>query len=57
MAIKRVESSTLAQSPANKDAGKNVIKRRYTEREIALKKLAIKLGMTRDDMRLYLGLR
>jgi len=57
MAIKRIESSknnlvfgTLAHLPANEDARKSVPGYRYTEREIALMKLARKLGMTENDI-------
>jgi DNA-binding NarL/FixJ family response regulator len=64
MAIKRIESSrnnlafgTLAHSPADEDAGKSVSRYRYTEREIALMKLARKLGMTENDIESYLGIR
>jgi hypothetical protein len=46
-----------ANSSAEKDAGKIVYKQRYTEREIALRKLAFRLGMTRDDVYHYLGIK
>jgi hypothetical protein len=64
MAIKRIGSSknnlafgSMAHSPADEDTGRSVTMHRYTEREIALKKLARKLGMTRDDMIRYLRIR
>ena len=49
--------ATLAHSPACEDTGKDVTKYRYTTREAALRRLAIRLGMTEDDMELYLGIR
>jgi len=61
MATKRMGPSKNNQaSPADslydEDAGGGSNRRRYTEREIALRQLAIRLGMTRDDMHHYLGI-
>jgi thermostable 8-oxoguanine DNA glycosylase len=63
MMIKRMASnrktnlafSTLARSLADEDAGKGVTKNRCLEYEIALKRVAMRLGMTVGEMELYLS--
>ena len=46
--------STLARSLADEDAGKGVTWNRYLEYEVALKRVAMRLGMTVGEMELYL---
>ena len=46
--------SILARSLADEDAGKGVTKNRYLEYEIALKRVAMRLGITVGEMELYL---
>jgi thermostable 8-oxoguanine DNA glycosylase len=47
--------ATLAHSFADEDAGKGVTWNRYLEYEIALKRVAMRLGMTVGEMELYLS--
>jgi thermostable 8-oxoguanine DNA glycosylase len=62
MVLKRMASSretnlafsTLARSLADEDAGKGVTWNRYLEYEVALKRVAMRLGMTVGEMELYL---
>jgi hypothetical protein len=49
--------ATLAHSLADEVAGEGVNNNWYFEYEIALKRVAMRLGMTEDDMELYLGIR
>jgi len=50
-------SDTQVDSPVNYDIGKNVFRHSYNEREMALRRLCIRLGMSREDMYRIVGIR
>jgi len=51
------KNDTASQAYSSDDARKVVYTKKYTQHEIVLRQLAIRLGMTREDMYYYLGLK